>query len=599
MNRMTEEDVLKLAVMRSPAAWFESYGAIQAKGGAIIKPPDLRANFMQQEISDVIEYCLAHNIPCRLISLKPRQRGSSTFYMSVCHRYLSNDRKRGCVVGGAHEQGQKLFGMLKLYAENDGFARTKAKILDRDGRYPNGSTATRITAASPHSGTGGTFEVLICTEVAKWAEEGVANAADFLSNLLKTVPSTEGAEGTLIVLESTAWGASGDFYERYQKAITFEELKAGKRGFVKLFFPWFKFADCWVSPETEGIESDEDLTRQEVELSARWGLSHGQVAFMRWAIREECKGDFDIFCQDYPFDDVSAFLKSGRCRFNVGCISKMKEAARLYPPDFGVFEERGGEVTFRTVPADESRVMRWEQHREGCAYLLAVDVMTGASQAKGADPDNHAPIVFRKGYFESGRGWVPPRVVCRLIDDWPEWERNRKFILRWDIDVLEEAVWRASQYYGNCIIVPEMNMDRGLVELLKLRGANIYQREVFNRREQTTDKALGWMTDARTREKAVEILAAHVREYGREGGGVDIHDPILLTEMENFITKENGRSEAASGKHDDSVLAAAIGLATIENATVYRVGQRERPLPRDLRMVEAAMARGRGRGQYS
>ncbi len=595
---MEAKDVLKLAIMRSVAGWFEAYGTIQKKGGAIVKAPDLRANFMQREISDVVEYCRANRIPCRIISLKPRQRGSSTFYIAVCHRYLANDQKRGCVVGGAHEQGEKLFNMLKLYANNDEFGSTKAKIMDRDGRYPNGSTVTRITAASPHSGTGGTFEVLICTEVAKWAEEGVANAADYLTNLLKTVPSTDGSEGTIIVLESTAYGASGDFYDRYQQAITFEELKAGKRGYVKLFFPWFKFDDCWIEPAKEGLESAADLSQKEAELAAKWGLNLGQIAFMRWAIREECKGDFDTFCQDYPFDDQSAFLKSGRCRFNIGCLAKMKEAARIYPPTFGVFEMQGDEVVFRTTPPAEARVMRWEQRREGCAYLESVDVMTGESQTAGEEPDNHAPLVWRKGYFENGRGWVPPRLVCRIIGDWMEWERTKKYELRWDIDILEEQVWRMSKYYGDCLIVPEMNMDRGLVELLKLRGANIYQREIFNRREQTLDKALGWMTDPRTREMAVEVLAKHIREYGHNNAGVDIHDPITIAELENFIVKGNGRSEAANGKKDDNVMSSAIGLSTIEGATVYRVQVRERPLPRDLRDAEAAMNRGRGRAQY-
>ncbi|HSI86112.1 MAG: hypothetical protein ACAI35_09840 [Candidatus Methylacidiphilales bacterium] len=598
---MDPTDALKLAVMRSAAAWFEAFGVIQVKGGALVRHPELRANYMQREISDVVEYCLMHRIPCRLISLKPRQGGSSTMYTGVCHRYLSNDRKRGCIVGGAHEQGEKLFGMLRLYAENDDFSRAKAKIMSRQGTYPNGSTVTRITAASPHSGTGGTFEVLICTEVAKWAEEGVANAADFLSNLLKTVPSTgEAAAGTIVVLESTAYGASGDFYDRYQSAITFAELQAGKRGYVKLFFPWFRFAECRVPPLEEGLRGEGDLSQKEADLAAQWGLDLAQVAFMRRAIRDECKGDFDVFCQDYPFDDESAFLRSGRRRFNVGCLARMKEAAQVHRPEFGVFDMQGGEVVFRRSPAEEARVLRWEQPREGCAYLQSVDVMTGASQAGGRDPDNHAPLVWRKGYFDGGRGWVPPRLVCRLLGDWPEWERSRKYELRWDIDVLEEQVWRMSRYYGDCLIVPEMNMDRGLVELLKLRGANIYQREIFNRREQTTDKALGWMTDARTREKAVELLATAVREYGRAGSmdGVDIHDPILIAEMESFVVKENGRSEAMAGRHDDNVLSAAIGLATLEGATTYRERSREAYVPRDLRMMEEGMGRGRGRAQY-
>lgn len=595
---MDLKEAIKLAVMWSVAAWFEAFGVIQAKGGAILRAPDLLANYLQRTVSEVVEWCIEHRVPCRLLILKPRQKGCSTFSVAAFYRWLSNEVKRGCIIGGAHDQGDNLFKMLKLYAENDEFAGpNKAKVLDREARWPNGSRAVQQTARNPEAGRSGTFEALLATEVARWFEEGVANAADVLAGLLKCVPNLP---GTLVILETTANGASGDFYERWQKGITFEELKAGKAGFVKIFVPWFVFEDSRRDPELESIESEADYSDKEKELAAEHGLDAWQVAWMRWAIREECKGDVDIFCQDYPFDDESAFLRSGRRRFNIGRVSKMKEAAKLYPPDFGVFEMQGDEVVFRTTPAEEARVMRWEQPREGCAYLESVDVMTGSSQVSGKDPDNHSPLIWRKGYFEHGRGWVPPRLVCRLIGDWLEWERNKKYELRWDIDVLEEQVWRMSRYYGDCLIVPEMNMDRGLVELLKLRlGANIYQREIFNRREQTIDKALGWTTDVRTREMAIEILAKHVREYGHGNAGVDIHDPILLAEMESFIVKENGRSEAMSGKHDDNVMSAAIGMATLEGATVYRRRSRVAPPPRDLQQAEAAMRGGAGVSQYS
>lgn len=593
---MDAEEAFKLAIMTEPAAWFEGFGAIQVKGGAIVRFPDLKANYLQLKVSEIIAHCIRAQVPCRMILLKPRQKGCSTFSVAAFYRWLSNDKKRGCIIGGAHDQGDNLFKMLKLYSENDGFAgRNKAKVMDREARWPNGSRAVQQTARNPEAGRSGTFEAVVATEVARWAEEGVANAADVLAGLLKCVPDLP---GTLIILESTASGASGDFYNRWQTGITFEELQAGKDGFVKVFAPWFVFDDAQRDPVREDIASEDDYTEKEREIARKHRLTDRQVAWMRWAIREECKGDFDTFCQDYPFDEETAFLRSGRRRFNGNCLSKMKESARLYPAEFGVFEMQGDEVIFRPTSSAEARVMRWEQPREGCAYLQSVDVMTGASQASGKDPDNHAPLLWRKGYFEHGRGWVPPRLVCRLIGDWPEWERNKKYELRWDIDVLEEQVWRMSRYYGNCLIAPEMNMDRGMVELLKLRGANIYEREQFNRREQTRTKALGWVTNTQTREMAIETLAKHIREYGTDGGGVDIHCPMLLDELGNFIVRESGRSEAMGGKHDDCVLSAAIGLTLIEGATTFRRVERVAPLPRDLVLAEEAMQRGRGRVQY-
>lgn len=592
---MTADEIaakIDLAMRTRVATWFEIHGAIKPKVGPIIRKPSLQANYLQVLESKVIEFCLTNQLPCRIIKLKPRQKGSSTFSVAAHYRHLGNyTDARGVIIGGSHQQSSNLFKILKTYAENDTFEEAnRCQVLDRDARWANGSTSERLTAANKEAGRSGTYQAVLATEPARWDEEGVANAADVLSGLLKCVAD---APGTLIELESTAHGASGDFYERWQGGITFEELKAGRQGYVKLFAAWFQFPDSFRKPELEGIASEADYSEQERELAQKWKLSLGQVAWMRWAIREECKRDFDTFCEEYPFDAESAFRTSGRRRFNAGMLEKMKQRAALYPPAFGVLEpQKDGTRTntlWRPCPSDEARLIRWEPPRGGCKYLVSVDLMTGASQVGSKDPDNHSVGVIRAGMFQEERGWVPPRLVARLINDWPEWERNKKYDLRWDIDVLEEQVWRLAQYYGNCLIVPEMNMDRGLVELLKLRtGARIYQRKMFNRREQKFEDALGWMTDPRTREMIVENLARAIREHGEQAEGVDIHCPITLAELQTFVVKKNGRSEAMNGKWDDNVLQMAIGLMCLDGATVYREPTVHVALPRDLANLEKA-----------
>jgi hypothetical protein len=212
--------------------------------------------------------------------------------------------------------------------------------------------------------------------------------------------------------------------------------------------------------------------------------------------------------------------------------------------------------------------------------------MTGETQVAGKDPDNHAAGVLRAGYFNVTRSWIPPKLVAWLVDDWGLWERNRRYELRWDIDVLEEQIWRLAQYYGNCVIVPEANMDRGLIELLKLRGANIYLRKLFNRREQTEQKAYGWQTTPSTREMIIENLARAIREQGKDSEGIDLFCPITLAELESFVTKANGRSEAMLGKHDDCVLQIAIGLACISGASTFVQPITVTALPPDLLALE-------------
>ena len=53
--------------------------------------------------------------------------------------------------------------------------------------------------------------------------------------------------------------------------------------------------------------------------------------------------------------------------------------------------------------------------------------------------------------------------------------------------------------------------------------------------------------------------------------------------MKDFIVKTNGRSEATTGKHDDDVLAMAMGVQLIDMATPWFEKQRQEWEPRDLR----------------
>lgn len=570
----------------SPSLWFECHGYIKPKVGPLIHYPELKANYLQRLENDVVRFCLTEKRPCRIIKLKPRQKGSSTFSVANGYRWLSNMRATGAIIGGAHAQSSNLFRMLKTYADNDNFdQKNKCRVLDREARWANGSIMEQLTAANKEAGRSGTYQVIVATEVARWAKEGVANATDVLSGLLKCVANEP---YTLIELDSTADGAAGDFYERWQNAITFEELKAGKDGYVKLFAAWFDFEDSVRDPRLEEGHDQMVGGDQLAELIAKHNLSPEQVAWMQWAIREECGKSFDVFCEDYPFDPETAFRTSGRGRFNATSLKKMETRAALVPISFGTIqlEEKTNRAHWLPTTSEDAQVIRWEQPKLGARYLISIDSMTGESQVAGEDPDNHSVGCIRAGYMDSSGRWNPPTLVAKLIHDWGAWERLKKYELRWDIDVLERHVWALAQYYGNCIIAPEINMDRGLIELLKIRpGAMIYVRRLFNRREQKEDLVYGWKTDKTTREAMIENLAHQIREFDKFGEGVDIFCPITIAELKTFIVKMSGRSEAMSGKHDDCVLQMAIGLMCIESATTFAQPTEEPELPPDLRAL--------------
>jgi hypothetical protein len=574
----TLADTLRDATEWDTAAWFEAYGKIERKDGEIVSPV---ANVYQRRISEIVKWAHENRRPCRIVGLKPRQKGSSTFGVAAAYRRLNAKRARGVIAGGAHFQGQNLFKILSTYAKHDERDPDSCKVMDTEARFKNGSSMERVTLANANAGRSGTFQVMILTEVAYLSEEGVANATQVLNGFLKCVPMEP---DTLIFQESTAKGATGDFYDTCKRAITFEEFKAGKNGYVFIFAAWFEFEDSRLDPASEGIESEEDLTEEELRLSEKWKLDLWQVAWMRYAIREECKGDWDKFCQDYPFDAETAFLQSGRCRFEQAGLDYQDHVSEIRPREFGCLDYNAHADRIQWTPTQEqqARVVRWETPRVGCRYLISVDPMTGASQTGGIDPDSHSVLVHRAGYLTHNNEWIEPALVMRniLVPD------GVRFGCWWDIDVLEEEVWRMARYW-QAMIVPEMNMDRGLVELLKLRGdVDVYQREIFNRREMTRTTALGWMTDTKTRPMIIETLAAKLREAGRGGmGGYEVRCPWAIAQLKHFVVKPSGRAEASSGKHDDDVLALGIGVQLLGMATPWFERQREEWLPRDLQAL--------------
>lgn len=585
------EDAIKLAVLTSLGAWFGSYAKITLKSGEVVKP---KLNELQGRVSEIIEWCDDNNRPIRIIILKPRQKGCSTISVGAGYHRNIRKKQKGAIIGGAYDQSANLMGILDTYAKEDEFdGGDKCHVSASKpitAAWKNGSTCVQMTANNATAGRSGTYQWLIGTEVAYWAEEGVSDAKKVLSGLLKCVGFLP---ETMVILESTAFGNSGDYHDRYQKAITFEEAKEGKAGYIKIFMPWFVFEDSRMKGENmhaEGIHSEDDYDDDERELAEEWNLDCEQVAWMRWALREECDDDMEVFKQDYPFDEETAFLKSGRGRFNTKGMKRQHAIASGLTPKEGVLEQNSDKrVVFRQVEANESMYHQWEQPKEGRRYLVCVDNMTGESQTGGDDTDSHGVKVLRAGYMDRYDGWIPPAIVCEVRGH----KDRKRFGVWWDTDILADEVAKLSRYYGECTVISEWNQDKGLIELLKLEAIPQYQRVMFNRREQVRTKAYGWVTDPRTRPRIIEHLAKCIRE-----DEIDIRSMWTVDECKNFVVKPSGRAEAAQGKHDDQVLSLAIGLLNIDEATTFHERMTDAWIPPDLRDDYAAKQRASGGNQW-
>ncbi len=565
---MSAMDALNLmgALRANGGAWFESFGRIKLKSGAIGRPS---MNAYQQDINEVHQYCKQNDLPCRIIGLKPRQKGSSTFFSNLLYTDVrapdgNSSEVSACVMGGQYSQVDNLWQIINRYESYDTFEwGNKFQINSLEAVCSNGGRIVKETAGDFDAARSGTFQWLLTTETARWRDEGVANAHKVLQGAMACVPDLP---GTVVVLESTANGSSGAYYDFWQRAVSLEQFKKGKRGngFVRVFRAWFEFPDSVIPLTSEQhAEIADSLNEDEKSLINDYGCSIENIAYRRNKIEGECGGDVDLFEQEYPRTAATAFLLSGRRRFNKIGIEWQKKRltnSSAIEGNIELINDNGADRTVWRNAQDENDVefVQWEKPIPDKKYLVAIDTMTGASQAMGLDPDNHSVLCLRKGYFDA-KGWHPTRVAARLFSP-----------CKWDIDVLEHAVYRLSHYYGRCMIVPEINNDRGLIELLKLRrGIKIYRRRVTNKKTGKISDAYGWQTNVHTRRNIEDVVARAIREWDQDGEGVNVECPHIISELETFIVNEKGKAEAADGAHDDDVIALGIGLCTIDAATMY------------------------------
>lgn len=583
---MTPDEAILQAMRNSGGAWFESkhckiYGKDRKKG--LTRPT---CNYLQKKVQATINRFDELGLPIRIVGLKPRQKGSTTFFSAQVYTFLRRHSASAIVIGGQYSQVSECWDMIKTYAKNDTFDwKNTGEVNSKDGRWSHGSKLHPETAQDIAAGIGGTHQVLHMFEVAKWKSSGAAASSSVMSNILKCVPNLP---DSMIILESTAEGQSGSFYDRFAGAVDAEKFISGEveiqaGSFVRTFSPWFEFEDSCLrltDEQKKQIEKSLDADIEfdgEKELIEKYGVigEDGvqrlgtsvvdfdvweQLAFRRWSIHEECEKDKDIFDRDNPHCWEVAFQKSGKTRFNNTGLSVLRKRAKSDTSNHGIIEEAKGRFAFRTTDQNEATHTIFDRPVRGHRYILPVDTMTGETQVAGLDPDWHSAGVLRAGFYGAEGKWVRTKLVARVVP------------CRWDIDRLCESVWRLARMYGGtsgCIIAPEMNMERGLVELLKLKGATFYMREVHNQREEKITKAIGYQTNEKTREVLVERLAGEIREWDTPGRGLDVPCPNALTQLDNFIRKESGRCEAAEGFKDDDVMMLGLGVELIDHATPY------------------------------
>ncbi len=574
MNLDPEFNALQ-SIADSATLWFATCARIQTKDHQIIRLDGEGAfspNEYQLKILEVYEWCLSHQIPCRILALKPRQKGSSTVTAAIIYHHCRRYRARAIQMADRYKNSDNLFAMTNRYADHDDFpwntawkgTKTEA-ILTLNGE--EWSRIDKDTAENPRAGRSGTLQVLHVSEAAHFPHGGEKSADKTMLSMLNSLADVPNSVG---IVETTANGAGGWFYENWKGAVSFEDFKNGQRGngWIKVFSPWFEFDDSVLSVSAGEIEDIQaTLTPRETQGISLYAWSWEQLAWRRHTIKSKCGGSEDLFDQEYPEDEQSAFLTSGRPRFSMKAMTRLRMlVSGSANPRVGMLHRQEGDA-IAWEAHDSGWALIWEEPKEKCRYLLWCDTATGREQSKDSkDPDRHAVFVIRQGYEDEEGTLHHHAVVARIrppcLDDW---------------HVLEEKVIALCLYYGKCLIGVEVPMGLTLLEGLRRAGMPLFKRKPLDPASGTSEK-LGWQTNTVTKPLVIASLARAMDDEV-----LDLYDPHAVAEMASFVIHEDGSEAALPGKHDDDVMSLAMGIHNIRVATEFRKKITRAKLPADFK----------------
>ena len=604
-------DELDLLIQSDPVVWLESQTKVRVPSG---KLEPVRANILQRRIAAVFREARRTGRPCFVIGLKPRKRGFSTMVAAINYMELNKHCFHGVIVGNKLETSDTVYKMIRTFGENDdqkGNWGSPIRATTEKMVWQHGSELTMSTAKAGDSIRGQTPQFVHGTEVAHWDGE-----EEFLLGLLNAVPDSPEVS---VFLESTPKGAAGAFFDRWNEARwpTDGECPKGQAGywkkweascpdtpdsmlaeheFVRVFAAWFEFEDARIPLNDEQrryIERTLDAEKWhegERALMEAYGETgpNGimrlgtiventdvweQLAWRRNTIRNKCGRDPHNFDQEYPRDPASCFLSSGRAVFDADAIEHYKVLATR-TREFGMLVRPPGALRASWVEtAEEDAIFwRWEQPREGCAYLIVVDTAEGDDQTKGDDPDRHSLWVLRAAYRSADGTLHKPAAVARVRPP-----------CRVPIHALVEWADLLCWHYGRCVVLPEMNSSGlAFITAAQLKGMPIWERVEMNHRSGRKEKKLGWRTTDTADYGGVRTLIITTLHQMIREKEIDLFCPHAVMELSKFVDK-NGRMEAASGYHDDDVMALAIGVYNLGSATVMGYYTVDDSIPADLR----------------
>lgn len=496
-----------------------------AKENIKIITKDARAGFVdfafndcQRIITAALDKQLAETGKVRAIILKARQQGISTYCAGrVFWKTYFTPHARSVVMAHDSATSDALFNMSRNIIKNmnpkfrPNEVKSNAKEIvisaphfkkDTSNEKPV-SSYRLYTAGSPEAGRGTTPTIAHLSEVAFWTHD-----EKILAGLFQGISE---APGTEVILESTANGAMGEFYRLWKGAIE------GENEYLPLFLPWFVTPEYYRDPpESFERSSEEDL------LVENHGLSDGQLYWRRLKIAE---GGELKFRQEYPATPDEAFITAGSSVFDAAKVARLLpvEPEKKFIFDF---EASAWE------PSNEGNLLIWDYPDWDSNYIVAADVALGVGQdystAVVLDTDRKVIGLYRDNHIDPSK--------------------------------FGDLLFYLGRYYNNALLTVESNSMgvATLSRLTQMNYVNLYKQTKISSISKEEGTTPGFRTTQVTKPHIIGNLKNAV-----ENDDIWIGSKTIIQELKDYISTPSGKTEAAPGCYDDTIMATAIALETL------------------------------------
>jgi len=489
---------------------------IKAKDGSVIP---FNPNKTQKYILNEIDKDLSGKGKSRLIIIKGRQAGITTLFQLLGLSYAMSKKAFNCYTM-AHDSttATDIFDQkIKFAFDNLPPILKSLYSLKRDNTrqlmFDNEMQKSTITVGTSARGT--TQNFLHISEAGKMSERK-QTWDEMISGTLQA-----SKQANIIVIESTADGGLGSFYEMTQKALN-------RDGEFRVLFI------SWIDTEEYQLELPESQEWKEkyLDLAKRFTLFNDPVSTFGitekqfyWYYQTVVELGEEVKVQ-YPFTIEEAFISKAKNKFDINQVKNLTLQQPLQVLD-------GGVKIFK-LPSENQ------------IYSLGVDPSTGL----GGD---FTAFTLRGFYKENG---VYP-LYAQMKLKMPPLETARVCV-------------NLANYYGKTLIVPEKNgIGQSVLDQLRQIYPNEY---IYQSKDDDVSKQYdlpvakyGWSTDGQTRYRMIDNLANLFHNYELEVLNQEEKDEMLV-----FIwNEERQRYEAQEGKHDDLVMSDAICIAGFDYIRKY------------------------------